>query len=93
MAKDGDSSSFATSQGSHTNTNTPNAVDPGWSEGGNEDENRPSRENIESLAGLFCTGNRRVEDPDHLFMPCGILYENSDAGAGPKNANEIIMLN
>ena len=58
--EDGDSSSFAASQGSRTRT--PSSVDSGCSEGGSEDENRPSRESIGSLAGLFWTGDRRVEE-------------------------------
>ena len=57
--EDRDSSSFAASQGSHTNTRPPSSVDSGCSEGGSEDQNRPSRESIGSLAGLLWTGDRR----------------------------------
>ena len=45
-----------------TNTRSPSSsVDSGCSEGGSEDESRPSRESFGSLAGLFWTGDRARE--------------------------------
>ena len=91
--EDGDSSSFAESQGSH-NTSTPSSVDSGCSEGGSEDENRPSRESIGSLAGLFWTRDRRVEEcvEESQRSRAGTTSREADCGVQRVHRAQTVLL-